>query len=592
MTYKGWILCRISSTDQIQGDSLELQEEKGKELLLELGLLPHEIKVFREVFSGRKDDRPVFNQVMTFSKTHQASLQYGCIFDIDRFSRAGAGFYEQTKNTLKQMGIQLIDANRVIQPERNMLEGSGRKFGADFEYEWSRYSPSEANEIQRAQQAKDEVRKILLRVVSNQINYVQNGYEGRYAGYGFKNVKVLDPETGRIRAMIQPHPEEAKYLIKMYEYAIMIHQNTLTIGQACKRINAMGYRSRRFNKWNVDKTRVIGTLGGAKLDSKQFWQYVQRINNAGFNCEKWTHRQLVPKKSPRLIPIDVWNKANINKYKIIPDTNSHTGWRLLDLKNGHKRNYKLENPHFPYKGLIRCSKCNKTLYAAFSRGKSGKRFPLYYCNRKHKQVSFNPKELHKLLHSFFKDFALSENTLNIIESGLKYHFLGQIKYHRLCETTRKAQIEKLKEKAQSIYDKISYLTNKALVTQCELDYENTIAEIAQLEALSTESTYTEEDIKLMIANAIKLLEHLDQILLNTDNQEVLRGFWSCIFLEKPTFEELTLRTPKLSQIVQLKGVIDDRKDGWYKDDELMRTLFEELVRWNDVLKRLIPLLRD
>ena len=34
------------------------------------------------------------------------------------------------------------------------------------------------------------------------------------------------------------------------------------------------------------------------------------------------------------------------------------------------------------------------------------------------------------------------------------------------------------------------------------------------------------------------------------------------------------------------------KGLWYKDDELMRTVFNELLRWNEIAIWLIPLLKN
>lgn len=588
MRIKAWVLCRISSKDQAKGNSLDSQEQKSREMLeRRYGLLPHEIKVFREVFSGRKDRRPVFEAVMEFSRKHRHSLKYGCIFDIDRFSRAGASFYEQSKKRLRELGIKLVDAGGVIQDERNMLDGSGGQFGNDFEYEWSTFSPSEAAEIQRAHQANEEVRKILLRTVRQQINYVQEGYEGRQAIYGFRNVKILNPETGKKRATKEFEPNEARYIRMMFDLAPMVIAETMTINAACDEVNKAGYRSRTRHKWNESKTKIIGQSGGRKLDPKQFWRFVRNVEYAGFKSEKWTHDHIVESKSPRMIPIKLWNEANSDKYKIAKHHDSITGWSLIDLENRPKREYRIDNPDFPYKQLIRCPKCGKNMKAGASTGKSGRRFPLYFCNKGHKQVSINPTELEKVLRELFADMKFSEPAAEIFEHGLRKVLLQEIRSANQNVIENNRRINEMREQAECIFQKLGVLTNRALVRRCEEEYEQLMTEIALLESEQTEVHYTEEELMQMIRQAKGLVEHLDQLLLDTSDKAVLRGFWSCIFPENPTLEELKRengRTPKVSLLVRLNAA-KERPDGvWYTTGDSSRTLFDELIRWADILR--------
>jgi len=582
--YSAWILCRISNKDQMRGGSLEQQETVTIKLLKEsCGIPEKEIKIFRETYSGRKNNRPVINEIMEFSRKHQSTLKYACIFDIDRFSRAGVGFYDHTKEHLKKLNIQLIDAAGVIQPERNMLAGSGGGFGSDFEYDWSWVSPSESAEIQKAHQAKEEVCKILFRVVSHQIKYVQSGYQGREASFGFKNIKVLDPKTGRKRAMTGIHPKESVFVRKMYNLAVLIQQGTLTIRKACDTINALGYRSRIRNRWNSDKTAIIGIIGGKKLDPKQFWKIIRNPYNAGFICEKWTRGKLVESKSKKLIDIEVWNKANADGTQIIKDKNGMLGWRFRKKGESFKRTYRKEHPDFPYKGLIRCNLCGKPLTAGASTGKSGKRFPLYFCNRGHKQISINPTILETYLKKLFSGLVVNEWAKQIIISGVEASIMHKLKNSDLVSDNFDEHIKLLQKRANKLYEKLEFISSKALIERIEEDYQRILEEISDLKENGQPNKYSQEQISTIINEFKKTLEHLTEFIENPNYTELLGGIWNGIFMELPSIDEIRNRTPKLSIVVRPRGSIDTQNDLWYTSGDSIRTLVEEMKRWNDLI---------
>src|SRR6185436_8300793 len=98
-------------------------------------------KVFHEPFSGRRNQRPVFDDLLAFVRSQRGKVKYLIFRGIDRFTRKGSFSYEKMKAELAMEGVELIDSYGIIQPARNTLEHLG------VEYEWSRQSPSEIAEI-------------------------------------------------------------------------------------------------------------------------------------------------------------------------------------------------------------------------------------------------------------------------------------------------------------------------------------------------------------------------------------------------------------------------------------------------------------
>ncbi len=153
------IYCRVSTAKSAQeGESLDTQDVICRKFVAGRGfaVVPNG-RVFRETFSGRKDTRPVLDEVFDYIEKNPGKVDYFVFRVIDRFTRGGSYSYEGIKNRLAELGVEMIDTYGVIQPMKNTLEHVG------FEYDWSRTSPSEIAETVIANTAKAEVTNILSR---------------------------------------------------------------------------------------------------------------------------------------------------------------------------------------------------------------------------------------------------------------------------------------------------------------------------------------------------------------------------------------------------------------------------------------------
>ena len=257
------IYCRVSSAKQAQeGESLE-DQKKICEILAERNKLTV-LEVFPEQFSGRKNDRPVIEDIITYIKKHPNKVQYLIFRAIDRFTRNGTLGYEMLKQRLAQYGVELIDANVVIQPSRNTLEHLG------VEYDWSKTSPSEISELVIAHEGKNEVNRILTRMIGQEINLVREGYKVRQADDGFINERIYI--EGKKRMIQNPDPKRAYFFTTMFE---MRASGAYTDQQIVDRINAMGYRSKTQKIWSKSRDKILGLRGGVKLTVKQLQRIIQ-----------------------------------------------------------------------------------------------------------------------------------------------------------------------------------------------------------------------------------------------------------------------------------------------------------------------------
>lgn len=102
------IYCRVSADRQAkEGESLEVQENICRDIAKQKGLKI--IKVFSEPFSGRKENRPAFDEMFEFIKESK-DIGFLIFRTLDRFTRGGSFSYEKTTSVrLKSSSLHYLN---------------------------------------------------------------------------------------------------------------------------------------------------------------------------------------------------------------------------------------------------------------------------------------------------------------------------------------------------------------------------------------------------------------------------------------------------------------------------------------------------
>jgi len=178
--------CRISSSKQLDGGGLENQESACVHFVETRGW--NILKIFSKIYSGRAEERKDFEEIIGFieeSKKNRTPIHKYVVKSIDRFTRDGVITFEEMKDRLSYLGVDLVDVYGCIQPNVNTLEHLGISF------EWSKRSPTAAIQLMEAQRAKEEVTDILTRTIGSEIALSREGYKVREANDGFLNKKIF-----------------------------------------------------------------------------------------------------------------------------------------------------------------------------------------------------------------------------------------------------------------------------------------------------------------------------------------------------------------------------------------------------------------
>jgi len=535
------IYCRVSSAKSAQeGESLDTQDGICRKFVADRGfaIVPNGT-VFRETFSGRKDKRPVLDEVFDYIGKNPGKVNYFVFRVIDRFTRGGSYSYEGIKQRLAAHGVEMIDTYGVIQPMKNTLEHVG------FEYDWSRTSPSEIAETVIANTAKAEVTNILTRMIGREIELTNQGFKIRQSTDGYLNKKVLI--DGKKKVIQVSDPERAKFILEMFRLRAA---GTHTDKEIVKRINAIGYRTRTQNRWDRAHEKVIGSTGGLPMSVKRLQEVIRRPIYCGVMCEKWTRHRPIKAQYEGLVSIETFNRANRGNVFIKDDS---AGLQILYDYHPERTTAvrTRNNPLFPYKNLVLCDSCHKTFSGSCPRGRSGQTFPTYHCSRNHKYIGVPKTHFDATFESFIRQLQLKPEIFDSMEATLlnKYHerkkeiIQSSINVHRT--------IAELKAEQKAKAEAFVATTSPVLRAQLETGIEELEAHINSAAGESQKMDITEEDIGRFKRHGKYLLEHLPELLLNHDNTQQQLNLFSLIFEELPTYANIVNGTAKTAWIFTL-----------------------------------------
>lgn len=532
---------RVSSVKQgLEGDSPEAQKEQ-----IERFAQNHNInikKVFVFIESASKQEQPV-QEAIDYCKNPKNGIQLFVIKSIDRFTRGGSYLYDHLKMQLTRYGVKLVDIYGVIRTQEiNTLEHLG------VNYSWSTYSPTKKSEILEAERAKDELRDIMSRMIGAEIRYMRLGYSVKKAAFGYINEKVETPHGKR--CILKPHPEESQWILKMFDLRI---QSTMSDQEIVDELNRLGFKSRTYLlRDKNDRTRILGQRGGNKLKLKQFYKHIYNPVYAGINLGIWTQNIPIKGKFEGLVSIETFNMANKGKRIIIEDEKGEIKlykdkpleWRLRKQVN---------NPNYPFKRYILCTVCRKPLLGSASRGKLGKYYPAYHCNRPgHFRVSLI--DFSKTLVKFMSRLRFTNEGVDLFKKAVLAEWDRRVASGQKNATTLQEKLNELLSQQRLITEKRKIVSSEVAIKFLEEDLTKLEEEITRLKAEIQNENKNEVDMDQVLDVTGYYLEHLEELVLGASDPHKRAAYFGLIFDKAPTYLDLISGTPTLAPHIEL---IDD-----------------------------------
>lgn len=527
---------RVSTKKQgSEGESLETQEKiccnfaERKEWQI--------IRIFKEQYSGRKDDRPEFDKLIEYIKQNPKEIQYVVIKVIDRFTRGGTYSYEDMKRKLATLNVKLIDTQGIIQEGTNTLEHLG------ISYDWSRINNSAVTEHVMAENAKMEVSGILTRTIGQQIILVRDGYHVGQCDDGFINKKTLfgtKKKTIRIK-----DPERSVFFEKMFE---MRATNRYSDQEIVDEINAMGFKTRIRNRWSKNNQEITGKVGGRPLSVKLLQETIVRPTYCGLNCHKWNNYKPIKSHSEKIVSIETFNQANRGKVYI--NQNGDDTYEILydyypeKIINRRNRNNEL----FPFKNVVLCPHCYKPFLGSSPKGKSGKHFPTYHCARGHKYFGINKEQFDKSVMDLLEKIKI--NPLFAKHFDLFVLDVWRTKKQDLIRVSgnMNQNISELQSQQDLTIDKLTMTENELVRKKLEEKIEKLESEIQKIKQSRNKADVAEDEITSFIKYAKILMEHPHKLFKFSNNTNKKEALASLIFEDFPTYTQVVNGTPNLTLI--------------------------------------------
>lgn len=137
---------------------------------------------------------------------------------------------------------------------------------------------------------------------------------------------------------------------------------------------------------------------------------------------------------------------------------------------------------FLYKGFVSCPECGKALYAAYSRGGSGKKH-LYYCcrNKAHKGINIKETDVRKAFDKKLEELEIVEGVMEIIDTKVKEVLETKHRESSQKLNTNETALQEIKKERVDLYKRyrkgeISEDTYKEV--ESEIEDREAVAQIA------------------------------------------------------------------------------------------------------------------
>ena len=533
---------RVSSAKQgTDGDSPEAQKEQLEKFAETHNITIKKFFIFME--SASKKEQPM-QEAIDYCRNPKNDIQLFVIKSIDRFTRGGSYVYDHLKMQLDRYNVQLIDIYGVIGSQKvNTLEHLGVSFN------WSVYSPTKKAEILEAERSKDEMRDIMSRMIGAEIRYARMGYWVREAPTGYVLEKIETP-NGK-RCILKPHPLESQWIIKIFELRC---RGTHDDHQIVEEVNRMGFKTRiDYVRDPKDRTKIIKEHGGNPLNIKGLWRYVQNPIYAGVSAEKWTEGQRVKGKYEGLVSIETFNKANKGKVTIVEEDGGVKIYKKKPPEYLVKKG--VRNVDFPYKRIIMCPHCERPLFGSASKGRLGKYYPAYHCNKRGHYFRVPKKDFDETITKFVRNINLAPGYTNALVAAVITEWEKRQKENLRDDINYDAKITELKTQAKLTVDKIKFLTSEVAIQYIEKELITIDQQIADLLVEKEKAENTKPtDMRIVMAYIKYFLEHMEFLLLDQPNPISRAGHFGVLFDKAPTYQEIDSGTQDLAYVVKLNEV--------------------------------------
>lgn len=581
---------RVSSDRQLLGGGIENQLEACLYFVGQRNWNP--LLTYTKPYSGRKEEREDFKKILSDIRNLQkngTTVHHYIFASIDRLTRTGSEGYSAMKREIMKLGVQPVDSRGVIQPEQNTLEHHG------FSYDWSSYSPTDVAQLMEAERAKSEVRDMLTRMIGAEIRLTKEGYAIGPALDGYRNVKaVIDGKEVKVWA----HDEERAELFKKI-FDLRAPAN-LSDKEIVSQLNAEGFLTKPTKIWNITedgKKDIVGYTQPKPLTVSRLQLVVQRIGYAGVKLAKWNDGIPVWTKfadgHTPIVDIDTFNAANRGTVHIKVLDNgqpevlyNYTKWQL---KRQVRQKFR---PEYQFDKMILCSACQKPLFNSGkgNRGRAGTYYKAYHCTRTEecKKVTgrIPQSQFEATVRSVLYKLNGVNNFADQLQAAINRRYQQRKEELQQSDAAVQTNVKKLKDQQDALLESFYAASSQMVREKTENRIEALEKQIVEAKEREGKIRVDTDNIGAFTGYVKNLLEHLGNTLADNRFPYEQRSLFTLIFDGLPSWLELNIGTPKLSQILGLSEHFKNSKSTLVRLDNFEWNTIEDIIlEWNEVFEQ-------
>jgi len=428
----GVIYCRVSSREQIEGTSLEVQETACREYARVKGI--EIVRAFIEQGESAKfADRTQLVELIDFCRDHKGSVNALLVWKVDRFARNVADHFS-VKATLGKYGVSIVSVTEPIdaKPEGRLMETILAGF-AQFD-----------NDIRA------------VRTVQGMRRKIQEGIFPWGPPFGYKSSSANGDKKNV--ADVPDQPTFGLLQKAWKDFAIGAYTQA-EIG-------------RRMQSWGLGGPRSFAFTPQflSQLFTNRYY--------AGILIDPWSGDEYEGKHVP-MVTREEFTKVQ----------------RVLARRTPVISHQK-ERPEFPVRGLVRCAGCLHYMTGGFSRGRSDRypyyRCKVKSCPSRTKSYPASP--IHEEFEEFLRDVTPKDKTLRDLGDQLitsiekRRSGLDGLRTRRSDRMTslRREHDELIRMRAQGLITDQEFLRQKKLILDRRDEIESRIAQAVNLDEVRTQ----------------------------------------------------------------------------------------------------------
>ncbi len=256
------------------------------------------------------------------------------------------------------------------------------------------------------------------------------------------------------------------------------------------------------------------------------------------------HRKLISKS---------YKHGNYQSFYVHDPKKRHIHKASVEDRILHHLLYKsVRNPRFPYKRYVLCPICEKPLFGSASRGRLGKYYPAYHCNKRGHYFRVPKQEFEETIASFVSNLDIKPKYVKDLKKYVIDLWQEKMENSQKDNKQIDRKIEELRSLAKITADKIKYLESATAIKYIEEELVKTEKEIRNLQTSKVENKEKDVNMERVMEFVGYFLEHLEELILGGSNLLKRADYFGLIFEKPPTYEELVSGTPKLAPFIGLK----------------------------------------